>query len=461
LDRHVAELRRTAGAKVRAGSFGHEASKDASLNFSLTEQTLDGSKGPRGIGVAGDAGDASLDFSLTNDMSSQPQAGKKSGIGKSALEERDEKRSRELEEELGLEKSDDEASGSAASESLSASGASGSSTGKKNKSQKDQRSPESSKGSSQKGLLGDLPALGGRGQRKSPKAGDVLDSLMGGDISDPVLGGTGSKLQGRPRPTQLDPNDSSSSGLKGLASVVEEGLDAADKTPESKGSNSSGAGKSPADTSKSPANTSKSPAKKSPSTSKSPVAAKATKVVSPPLSPSDSAGILEASLVSQTDDLGRSASCNEISMGPDISVEDSLELEKCDHVEDVLPSSPRDQPGNVGKVTNLKGAPIMQVTAQRAEAKSVPKSPASSASSPGSKQESPAAASKAAARPVGIGIGAASSSLAPIGAKVTSPNKDDDDEYHESFDDMSVAESIEESLDGSGSGAWGANASGS
>merc|ERR1711879_201761 len=109
-------------------------------------------------------------------------------------------------------------------------------------------------------------------------------------------------------------------------------------------------------TGKSPANSSKSPAKKSPSTSKSPVAAKATKVVSPPLSPADSAGVLEASLVSQNDALGQSASCNEISMGPDISVEDSLELEKCDHVEDVLPSSPRDQPSNANKVTNLKGA---------------------------------------------------------------------------------------------------------
>merc|ERR1711972_792353 len=91
-------------------------------------------------------------------------------------------------------------------------------------------------------------------------------------------------------------------------------------------------------------------------------------------------------------------------MGPDISVEDSLELEKCDHVEDVLPSSP---PGGKAqhKVTDLKGIAALQVAATRSQAKEAPTSPASSAAS--SKKESTTEVKKEIEKSLAFGNGVA------------------------------------------------------
>merc|ERR1712048_1189468 len=173
------------------------------------------------------------------------------------------------------------------------------------------------------------------------------------------------------------------------------------------------------------------------------------KVISPagPLehpSPAGSIGVLEASLQSQSG-LEVSMSCQDISVAPDYSVEDSLELEKCDHVEIVQPSSPEPPPRELSKA------------AASTQPSLAPLKSAASVSTP-----TPIKSTMWQAPPASSNAVAASASAAPS-ASSPKVEKDDDDDYgHESFedDDMSVPEeSIMGGSDDDGSNNWDGNGS--
>jgi hypothetical protein len=300
-------------------------------------------------------------------------------------------------------------------------------------------------------ILGGAGKSGSR-KSKSPKDEDALENLIGGkkkaagdDELDKLLstgaGGAAALGGGRPRPTALSSGfgEEDRSASHGLPSVAEEeSSDVAEQSHESRGSNAQRKGVK---------------------------VVKATKVTSPAMSSPGSAleqsvGLLEASQAS--------ASCNEVSVSPDYSVEDSLELEKCDHWEKVQPNSPGDPPKKFGE---LKVTPKLQPLGALHSAGSVPSSASSAASTrPNTAASVSAAATTSPPAPV---VGLAASGLGPKPSSVgvtnqseaASPSRDkaglsktdgDEDYGHESFEETSMDESIDESVDGSGGVDFGA-----
>eukprot|EP00933_Yihiella_yeosuensis_P039659 TRINITY_DN33771_c0_g1_i1.p1 TRINITY_DN33771_c0_g1~~TRINITY_DN33771_c0_g1_i1.p1 ORF type:complete len:1387 (-),score=430.78 TRINITY_DN33771_c0_g1_i1:373-4095(-) len=448
---------------------------DGSLNFSLTEQTERPAMG-------GTLGDGSLNFSLTEqtrqDMSVSEGPAAKRPIGLAKAIEADE----ELED---FDSEDDVPS------------------------------------------VGPSPAASSR-----QRGGDTLDNLV---QAGTTKNEDKDKSDGRPRPAAIKTSDDKLD--RTLESVAEDisgtwpGSNTSLTSDAGKKGKSPIAGKSPVASGKSPLSPPSGSLARSPAavaTGKSPTA---SSVAESPMG--GSGGILEASMVS--------ASCNEVSIGGDYSVEDSLELEKCDHVEAVKPSG-RDTTPTKSKAIGVAGATIAEGPAEEEEEDisvssaslskdSHLKSPASASSSPSKAAKSPSAArtlmeesgllkpkagiggggtdildsfmTKAKAKVMsgagGTGGGgdaldsllggktsskglaspaksaSASSALSPAAsssgvptpkakakgspkAELNSKSPGDDDEYgDESFEDhMSVPESIEEDVDGSGSGdAWG------
>merc|ERR1711874_619337 len=135
-----------------------------------------------------------------------------------------------------------------------------------------------------------------------------------------------------------------------------------------------------------------------------------------------------------------SQSCNEVSIGADYSVDDSLELEKCDFVEEVkVGESESDHLGTsnkpMGRLVGLSGGDALDSLM------------------PGRLTGvKPGDATSAPLRDNHAAVASTSASLAkPI---MTEAREDEENEnYDESFDndDLSVAEEIEESLENSGS----------
>jgi len=151
----------------------------------------------------------------------------------------------------------------------------------------------------------------------SGSGGDVLDSLMGGGVGGASPGGT---MGGRPKPSplKLSEVELERSG-SGLAPVAEESSELGDVSFESQKSG---------------------PQKKThvsirPEPQPSHDVASGNRGTTNPDSPSSSAGSMG--------NLDVSHSCNDVSIGHDISVEDSAELDKCDFIELVKPNSARGQ----------------------------------------------------------------------------------------------------------------------
>jgi len=148
--------------------------------------------------------------------------------------------------------------------------------------------------------------------------GDVLDSLMGGAVGGASPGGTmGSRP--KPSPLKLSEVELERSG-SGLAPVAEESSDLGDMSFESQKSGSQ---------KKSHISIRPEPQPSHDATSGGNLG------TTNPDSPSGSAGSIG--------NLDVSISCNEVSIGHDISVEDSAELDKCDFIELVKPNSARGQ----------------------------------------------------------------------------------------------------------------------
>eukprot|EP00928_Gymnodinium_smaydae_P038959 TRINITY_DN26737_c0_g3_i1.p1 TRINITY_DN26737_c0_g3~~TRINITY_DN26737_c0_g3_i1.p1 ORF type:complete len:1730 (+),score=510.19 TRINITY_DN26737_c0_g3_i1:209-5398(+) len=468
---------------------GMEQTKDGSLNFSLTGQTDDfgGSRAggaSRGV-AAGEAPDDSLNFSLTKGESptgsmslDRPSVGLGGGASSagsraaaSAVKSSPSKAGHAgggFDDEVHAVSSDDEGS-SNASGSLPLED--GSAKKGMEATSKDPLSGKNSAlggdktkgGTPQLSRLGNLPSLGAK--RGGDAGGDVLDSLMGGGGASKASseeGKSGGVLGNRPRPAPLAgigagaDESHGTGGGRGLASVAEEESvsDAGEVSVDSTGAKAglrAGAIGSKVAVASTPS-----------------VASPAASSAASPHNP------LDASVASQSNPLDVSISCNEISMGPDISVEDSLELEKCDHVEVVQPSSPAPKVATaVAKasavsagVTGALGSSLQAVRTTPAKAaapaaSSVVATGAVAAASTVVTGVAPKAAAKATAVATTVGVTGAPAAKAAAKATASPPKgpADADEEYgHESFeDDISVAESIEESLDGSGSDAWGGN----
>eukprot|EP00927_Polykrikos_kofoidii_P023700 TRINITY_DN21742_c0_g1_i1.p1 TRINITY_DN21742_c0_g1~~TRINITY_DN21742_c0_g1_i1.p1 ORF type:complete len:1794 (+),score=431.85 TRINITY_DN21742_c0_g1_i1:110-5491(+) len=461
------------GRLPQGGEDNDDIGGERSLNFSLTEQTerMGGSFAP--------AGENSLDFSLTGSrgMSLSESAPVKKPT-----------RTPQLEGMLEVPSDEDPNESSQGSVSLSGSqsasfSASASPAGADNHGVREKKEKKRSKRHVQLGgdgltspmsRLGDLPQLG---SRRSPAAssGDMLDSLvggvgslgaggrknkaggggdaidslmlgkkktggeMGGDAFDtPLSGGGGanggsggSALGGRPRPSPLGFEEDRA----GLASVKEEdGHDATD----SRGSRRTRG-----------------------LMEKTEPALSAT-VAS---SPAGSTSALEASFTSQT--------AHEMSVGADYSVEDSTELEdKCDHWEAVqlgpashpassrsgagLASSKDLKSGDVSPASTPghgKGLHAHELLAKKAQGKlsSGLLDHLGGALGLGSHAEAGShgvsnVVSRAEARKQG-GSPRSSSAGSPAAIRASGLTRKDDDEYgHESFDDDSVCESIDESV---------------
>lgn len=276
----------------------------------------------------------------------------------------------------------------------------------------------------------------GASSSASSGKGDSLDAALGarGTVktetsSDTPTGG------GRPRPSPLkiEPEDKSGSGL---APVAEESPDVASESQQRRA-----------------------PLSKS---SRSPPSGALSE------SPAGASG-LSASAASV---LEVSQSGNEVSIAGDFSVEDSLELEKCDHVEAVR---------LIGEAARRQQAEWDHVVSPQTTAKASPAQPASSSKPAGGDaldallgpKKSPVSTSSPAnissPKPT-MGVSSASSASASAADAVKAvakakvepakppPPPADEDYGDESFEDnMSVPESIEEgSGDGSGSGdPWG------
>eukprot|EP00931_Biecheleriopsis_adriatica_P046722 TRINITY_DN26856_c0_g1_i1.p1 TRINITY_DN26856_c0_g1~~TRINITY_DN26856_c0_g1_i1.p1 ORF type:complete len:1680 (+),score=520.77 TRINITY_DN26856_c0_g1_i1:66-5105(+) len=368
------------------------ASADASLNFSLTEQTE----------RPGMPGDGSLNFSLTEQTTKDlllPESGAlgrrpAAGLNSSGPADEELEADSDIDEDI-LSRS---ASPTAAAKAASKTGS-------------------------------------GSDGTKDKKDDDALDSLMGKSDS-------ASSLSGRPRPSPLE--EEKAKEAASLAPVAEEASDAGDPSPNSRGS---AAGK------RSLAKGSRSPA--------------AGSSLESPLG--GSGGALEASFASQV-----SVSCNEVSIGCDYSVELSTELdEKCDFVEAVRPisntNSRRQASGVAGSTIEEAGeesdeAPLKKAPATAAKpvgggtGDALDSLVKPKAGGGGDMLDSLLSGAAKAKSPVAAVAAAKSPKAKAKAAATPSPEKDDDDDYGDaSFEDnMSVPESIEEeSLEGSGSGAWG------
>lgn len=295
--------------------------------------------------------------------------------------------------------------------------------------------------------------IGGRGKKEEKKQevdtdelDDLLDDIAGDsdskkkpkDAVDSLLGKAAGSYtpDGRPRPPALDFEDQSCS--KTLPSVVEE--ESADLNDSSKKMSASGG----------------SPPASSKSGSGGAVAkAGTTKSVTPKSTKSS------RSVESPTggERLEISMSVNDVSIGCDISVEDSLQLEdECDHVEAVKPN-----PKLRDTMAAASAAAAASSTSPDAAAGEKAKAPTDALEAlMGSSRPSPTM--KLAPLTATVGLGGAASSTSPKYSKTSpksaSQSKNDDENYDESFDedDMSVPESIDESVDKSGSDAWGGDA---
>jgi len=309
-------------------------------------------------------------------------------------------------------------------------------------------------GKNRRGLGGDVldnlvskPSSGG--------SNDALDSLVGGgggsgktgsDALDSLVGGSSSSgkkpEKDRPRPPALSFDEEHSGHLPSVAEEESADLEVDESLNLAPGSASGSGSAGIAGKMRTPKSMRSSPAGLE----------------------SPSGGILEVS-----------QSANEVSVGVDISVEDSLELEKCDHWEPV-------------ESAQVAAKAQASVSADRAAggasggggASSTSSTPAGSpAASPayGSKSESPKdklekpqqtkaadaldslmGPNKSSMAPMaGSPPGKAAGSVGLAGTKAVTKDDDDNEYGNESFDndDMSVPESIEESLEDSDSNAWG------
>lgn len=415
LSEQVADLQQTRGRAAHVSATGSRSpprssrspdpSRDASLNFSLTEQT----EKP--------AGEGSLNFSLTQsktDLSfSEPIVGVSGKRGPDSASTG-----------LGITGSSTAATASSDSKASSASSQS-SGDGKKTLGSR----------------LGELPELKGSGGRRGSGSNDALDSLIGGklggrgggtdslggargsggDVLDSLVGGGSSSstssttLGGRPRPSPLRLMEEERGPL---ATVAEESSDVGETSFES---HRSQGGRQ---------------------RNRTPVSGKSPPGVVPSESPSNSVGSLENS----RSNLEVSVSCQEVSIGHDYSVEDSQELDKCDFVEVVKPKISPGRPEasgssvgassiGVGKATASSGKAVDALDALVSKPKVGTASSSVVSSAPAAKAASPEPAPKAA----------------------KAKEEEDDKEYDESFEDNgSVSESIQESVSGSGaSDAWG------
>lgn len=279
----------------------------------------------------------------------------------------------------------------------------------------------SSEGPEGRRRIGTLQPL--TGKPKSPAgSGDVLDSLLGGgksgglepkkgsgDVLDSLVGGGGDgEKKVRPKPLSIETEEK-----HGHLSRVEEESSDVDEVSQSAGSPANP--KTPASASEKSASA-KSQSKLTPLGSKSQPSESPQSAVAPVPLDSPGSGTLEGSV--------SSAFGNEVSLGGDYSVEDSLELEKCaDFVEAVRPMGPL----------------MKQVAASK-----------------GGKSPTDAQTGIA-----GAGLAGSSSAATRSPGKAKGPSADKGDasaskdasggEYDESFGSDSVPESIEESI-GSGSG---------
>eukprot|EP00929_Paragymnodinium_shiwhaense_P019632 TRINITY_DN13320_c0_g1_i2.p1 TRINITY_DN13320_c0_g1~~TRINITY_DN13320_c0_g1_i2.p1 ORF type:complete len:1691 (+),score=429.72 TRINITY_DN13320_c0_g1_i2:72-5144(+) len=391
----------------RSGSVPEEMTKeDASLNFSLTADPHD-RRGASGIG------DDSLEFSLTGSRGlslSEPVHGRGQRQPKApALMECDE----------SLADSSAASCSSAGSLSISATDDARVRRGKRDHHYLE---PLAAKPSSSS------PTTAAVGLRS-----DILQT--GGDAL--------SSSSSRPRPSPLSGLEEDTKAA--LAPLQEEEV----HSPESRRSGSASQrspGLATAVSKASPASGKKSmtPAGVSPGKMLSPAH------LSSPGSNSGVAAMLEASHTSHL-----SASCNEVSVSPDFSVSDSLELEKCDHWEKVQPVggvAPARPEGMKPKLSptaeDSETSPAASLSAASARSASAASSAAQSASAGGL-----SSAGRVGGPVVGIGVGGhKSADPAPSssrGVKLPGDSKEDEDDYgHESFeDDMSVPESIDESMD--------------
>jgi len=471
----VAELQvRNVAAAVVAGAGARPArpadallSRDGSFNLSITEQT----ERPGGAHM----GDGSLNFSLTEQsrkelsLSEQQQPAVSLGPVRAAQASRADHE--ELEPSISpsnLRSSDVEPSSPKVAK-------------KPEPSRRD--APEtmpSAKGKvdSLSSPLGDLPALD---TRRRP-GGDVLDSLIGigskakggivleslggdpaigraaggGDTLDALVGvsdTTGSGGRRRPAPLKLGEDDHAP-----LASVAEEEpIDGGEQSLESRHSSSGGHQKPTGVAAAKAASKAKSP----------PAAGVLASVESPADGSSEGTTPLgKSGLEASQSNLEVSQSGNEVSVYGDYSVEDSLELEKCDHVEAVKPNP--DSP--LRKASAMIDVGLTKVAASAApSAKAITRG--GGAGEPAKAVAAPVDALDALLKPKSeVSAPALDRQLSPKKAspknspkalqKSGSPEKGEAKEEEayadESFeDDMSVPESIEEESMENGSDAWG------
>jgi len=283
--------------------------------------------------------------------------------------------------------------------------------------------------------LGDLPSLGAKSKRSSGArlgagpGGDVLDSLLGsggssGDgLEGAMCGGSSGSTKpdsstsekpsdrgGRQRPSPLNleqEGDSEEKGGRLTRIAEEESRDGPDNSDSKEPATKAVRNRSPAD-------------KQSPGALDSPV------------------GVGEVS-----------ASALEFSVGVDFSVEDSLELEKCDVVEVVIPQRKEIVPvgcsaseAGVSPPGSPQGTPHSRRSLVADGKDGSPANSSGQLGAPGNNDSGPI---------VGIGLGGASSPGCSLrsGEVERSLNKSKEQYGNESFEDendMSVAESIDESM---------------
>lgn len=415
----------SAGARV--GTFDP---KEASLDFSLTEQSRFGSKDHPGD---------SLNFSLT-------ESRKDLSISESTLPA-GRRTPHTLQPILGRSGSPNSSASfdSDAGSSPKSAGSTPSSATSKDKKPKKHKDHKEHKVKSSFNDGGDFPDIqAGRHKLRSDSA--QLDGGGGDDALDSLVsGGSRSGPRDRPRPSPVVTNFDDERGQP-LATVAEEEElgDTGDQSLSQKSKSKEEGG---------------TPAGNAPFGGDSPASA--------------SGGVLDASLVSNSSAMFG----GDMGGGVDFSVDDSTELEKCDHIEVVMPITKSEAPSSAASADNAAPAapakedePVLAGEAEdvalppaaaRAASHSGPPSQSSRGNSPRSRGTSrsprshsdastpagtPAAAAKPAPRPASAAIGLGGASSAP-----RLPG--DDDQYGEdSFaDDISVPEeSIEDaSQDGS------------
>jgi len=402
LSEQVTELqvaRPAVGGGGGAGARGklQAATPDASLNFSLTEQTdRPGRKGGADDSLGLSMTESKKDFSLTDSvpiLSAPPQRrsgpstaaapGSLSGVSPAVGVgagggDDDSEGSFDLEDEVGSGGKPSDLLGGGSSASRRGLGDDGGDI----------------LDSLAKGLAVGPKRRDGLSGTGARSGADALDSLVGLSAG----GSSGTEGRGRGKQTASGGDDS---GGGHLARVDEETSDLGDQSAESRASRS-GSKQSPASRSKSSA-----------------------VGVHVPESPSASfSGGPECGMEV-------SMSCNEVSYCGDYSVEDSQELDKCDHVEEVKPLGPLQK----------------QVVAAAAAASATASREGASAAQP---------------RTTGVG-GSSGATARPMASPLgQSQSRGEDDEYGDDFDEDNASNSVsedivpdedaDEDLSGSGSG---------